>query len=59
MGSDGCFKFASVMDGSLRVLSRMRFDSIDARCADGITPDAYRLVYWTMVLPHTLVRAAG
>ena len=32
-------------------LSRVRFDAIDRRCAEGMTPDAYCRVYWTMVLP--------
>jgi hypothetical protein len=34
---------------------RVRFDSVDPHSADPITPDAQRLVDWTMVLPDTLV----
>ena len=34
---------------------RVRFDSVDPHSADRITPDAQRLVEWTMVLPDTLV----
>jgi hypothetical protein len=35
-------------------LSRVRFDSIDTQCAEGIRPDAQRLVDWTKVLADTL-----
>ena len=36
------------------VLTRLRFDSETQR-AKGMTPDTYRRVDWTMVLPNTLV----
>ena len=52
----GYFSFSSVMDGSLFGRESCRAcDSIDRQCAEGMTPDLYRQVYWTMVLLNTLV----